>query len=150
MDVSQLSKWKKEEDWDSRIEAIQERVGEKMGLEELRKEQDLEVPSIEEYTHLSRLRELAIMAMESVETGEVEFQTMSEVRAALKEYEEYRRLVHGKPQQGQKGETTNINISLGGVSHDPKMAVAALLSIASAAELEDSDDEDVIDVTPED
>lgn len=128
------------------MQAIHERVGERMGLEALKKEQGLDVPSLEKYAHLSRLRELAILAMEAVEGGEVEFSSMSEVQAALKSYEDYRRLVEGKPST-QGGETTNINISLGG-TRDPIKAVQALIAIAASTQ-DSAEDKDIIDVTPE-
>lgn len=122
-----------------------------MGLDTLRKEQGIEVHSIEDYKSLARLQELAIMGMEAVESGEVEFTSMSEVMKALDNYNRERRLLSGGPTE--RSETTNINISLGGNASTPIKAVQALLAIAASIQspiIEDDDDDDVIDVTPDD
>lgn len=119
-----------------------------MGLDAMREEQDLEAYSAEDKRSLDRFRELAIMAMDAVQDGDVEFESMSEVLRAIKEYDNARRLLEGGPVQTGQGEVTNIlNIHLGG--QDPQMAVEALLAIANSIESVE-DDEDVIDVTPED
>lgn len=123
-------------------------MGKRMGLQEMRDEQSLEVASIDEQIHLSRLRELSIMAMESIETGEVEFTTMSEVLRALQLYANERRLVEGEPTERKE---TNLNISLGGKGKDTLKAVEALLAIASSMSgSKQIESEDVIDVTVED
>lgn len=120
-----------------------------MGLDAMREDQDLDLYSEEDHRSLLRFKELAIMAMEAVQDGEVAFESMSEVLRALEKYDNARRLLEGGPavQKGQ-GETTNIltiNVVQGAT---PKMAVEALLAIANS--IDSSDDDDVIDVTPED
>jgi hypothetical protein len=148
IDIAQLSRWKSEEDWDGRLEEIRERVGEKMGLESLKQEQALEVASIDEYIHLSRLREISIMAMEAIESGEVTFNTMNEVLKALELYAKERRLVEGEPTERRE---TKVNISLGGAGGEPIKAVQALLAIAASIERDEPEERnDVIDIEIED
>jgi hypothetical protein len=145
--VSQLSKWSKQEGWDERLAAIKERVGDKMGLTKMKEDQAIQLASVEEQAHLLRLKELAIMGMEAIEEGEVEFTTMGEVLRAQELYAKERRLVEGEPTERRE---TRVNISLGGEGRTPIKAISALLAIAGDTEnLFDDEEDEVIDVTPE-
>ena len=143
IDVSQLSKWKGEENWDEKLEEIQEQVQERMGLSRLEKDQEIDVAEIEAKQHIARLREMMIAGLKAFEDGDIAFEKVSELRAFMKDYFDAIRLIQGEPTERK---ATDINISLGGKGGDPLQAIRALLAIAGTIE----EDKNVIDVTPED
>jgi hypothetical protein len=126
IDQAQLSRWKKEDDWDSKMAAISEQVREDMGLNHLEKQAETSLASIEDQIHLQRLNELAVMALQAIEDGEVRFEKMSEVIQILKTLAYERRLIEGEPTERRE---TTLRLQVGGESVDPKVSIRAILEI---------------------
>jgi transcriptional regulator of heat shock response len=131
IDQAQLSRWKKEDEWDAKMEAISTQVRGKMGLEQLDKDTDISHYSIEDQIHLQRLQELAVMGLEAIEKGEVRFEKMSEVIRVLKDLAYERRMLEGEPTD--RTETT-LRLKVGGEGADSKLAIRAILEIIADVE----------------
>lgn len=130
IDQAQLSRWKKEDDWDGKMAAISEQVRDRMGKDQLEKQAETSLASIEDQIHLQRLTELAVMAMQAIEDGDVEFEKMSEVIQILKTLAYERRLIEGEPTERRE---TTLRLQVGGEGADPKISIRAMLEIIAEA-----------------
>jgi hypothetical protein len=142
IDKGQLSRWKNEDDWDGKLEKIRERVRDRMGLEKHKEDTELTRASMEEEIHLQRLAEIATMAMEAIESGEVKFERMSEVLAALQAFAHERRLIEGEPTERRE---TVVRLRVGGEDTSPMTAIRAMIEIVQAEDVIKKPEEEVIE-----
>jgi len=126
IDQAQLSRWKKEDEWDKKLQAISADVRGKMGLDQLEKDSEVSLASVQDQIHLQRLNELAVMGLQAIEDGTVEFEKMSEVLRVLKDLAYERRMIEGEPTE--RTETT-LRLKVGGEGVDSKLAIRAMLEI---------------------
>lgn len=140
IDVSQLSRWSNEEQWDNKIQAVRTEVAKRLGTDDLEKQIDEDVWAEEEIENLRRFRYLALSGLKEFEEGRVSYTRMSEVLQALRDYDERLRLVRGSPTE--RTETTH-NVNLTSLPENRKLAIQALIAIA-----QDSEEDEVIKEIP--
>ena len=114
LDVSAplISQWKKEDDWDVKMEKTQAIMRTRMRVTEQIEDSGM---IMEDELYLNSLRELEAIVLEKVYTGEIEPVSWSDVTNTVKLANEQRRLILGKPTS--RTETT-ISVEISGLDND--------------------------------
>ncbi len=107
-----VSQWKKEDDWDGKIEKTQAIMRTRMKLTEQIGDSSM---LRDDELYLNTLRELENIVLEKVYSGEIEPISWSDITSTVKLANEQRRLILGKPTS--KVETT-ISIEISGLDND--------------------------------
>ena len=107
-----VSQWKKEDDWDAKMEKTQAIMRTRMKVVEQSEESNM---LMEDELYLNSLRELEAIVLEKVYTGEIEPVSWSDVTNTVKLANEQRRLILGKPTT--RTETT-ISVEISGLNND--------------------------------
>ncbi len=107
-----VSQWKKEDNWDEKLEKTQAIMRTRMKLTEQVEDSGM---LRDDELYLNTLRELENIVLEKVYSGEIEPISWSDITGTIKLANEQRRLILGKPTS--KVETT-ISIEISGLDND--------------------------------
>ena len=143
VDPGTISRWAREEDWDARLSALEKRVGEQMGLDKMKEEQEVDGALDLYREELGWLREMAIEGLEAFKKGEVTFERMSDVRGALNDFIDLKMRLSGV---GKEDRSPLVQVNVGG-STDRVANIKSLLTIIAASGEEDDELGEVIEST---